>query len=139
MAKLVTTETKKSVSKFLNSLKDESQRKDAKEIAAMLKKITGKTPKIWGDNFIIGYGKYTYKRKGGKDEFEWFNVGFAPRKSKITLYVTYDVSKEKALLKKLGPCTYGKGCLHIKNLDSVDVSALKKILTKSKSTKWSCY
>ena len=97
--------------------------------------ITGKKPRIWGDNFIIGFGKYKYKRKGSKQEYEWFNVGFAPRKDKLTLYLTCYLEKEP-LIKKLGKCTHGKGCLHIKKLEDVDMTILKKLITKYKDGSW---
>lgn len=102
----------------------------------IFQKITGKKPKMWGDNYIIGFGKYKYIRKGGKEEYEWFNVGFAPRKNNITLYVTYDISEEKALLKKLGKSKWGKGCLYINHLEDVDLEVLAKIISKSKDSSW---
>ena len=136
MAGLATTVTTKSVSKLINSISDEGKRADAKALVKLLKDVTKKTPKVWGDNFLIGFGAYTYKRKGSNEEFEWFNVGFAPRKNNITIYVAYDLSKEKALLKKLGPHKIGKGCLYIKRLSDVDMSVLKKIIAKSKNAAW---
>ena len=135
-AKLVTTVTNKSVSAFIDSIKDEEKKKDAKTLLKIFKEATKKQPKIWGDNFIIGYGKYTYTRKGGKDEFEWFNTGFAPRKNNLTIYVTYDISKEKDLLKKLGKHKIGKGCLYINRLADVDSKVLKKIIAMSKDATW---
>lgn len=137
MAGLVTKETKKSVTQFIDSIEDEAKREDAKTLLSMMNEITGVEPKIWGDNFIIGYGNYKYKRKGGKEEFEWFHIGFAPRKSKITLYLTYDISKQEAFLKKLGKCKWGKGCLYINKLADVDLDVLKQMIVKSKEVKWS--
>jgi hypothetical protein len=133
---LVTVETNKSVSAFINSIENKSKREDAKKAVALIQKITGKKPKIWGDNFIVGFGKYKYKRKGKKEEFEWFNVCFAPRKNKLTFYVTCYLDKEP-LVKKLGKCTHGKGCLHVKKLDDIDLNVLKKLITKCKDGKWS--
>jgi hypothetical protein len=133
---LATTQTEKSVSKFINSLKDETKKEDSKKLLKIIKKITNKKPKIWGDNSIIGFGKYKYKRKGSKEEFEWFNVGFAPRKSNITIYLTCYLEKGKTLLKKLGKYKCGKGCLHIKRLDDIDLSVLEKLINKNKNNKW---
>jgi hypothetical protein len=133
---LATVETNKSVSKFIESIKDDGKRKDCKKLVKLIQKITGKKPKIWGDNFMIGFGKYKYKRKGGKEEFEWFNVGFAPRKSNITIYLTCYLEKEKPLLKKLGKYTAGKGCLYIKKLDDVDLNVLERMIRKNKDNKW---
>ena len=136
MAGLVNRETNKSVSKFIDSIDNESKRKDSKKLLALMKKVTGKQPKVWGDNFFIGFGKYRYKRKGGKEEFEWFNVGFAPRKTKLTVYLTFDISKQEELLAKLGKCKWGKGCLYINKLDDIDMEILEKLIRKSKDAKW---
>jgi len=83
---------------------------------------------------MIGFGKYKYTRKGSKKEYEWFNVGFAPRKSNITIYVNYDISEEKVWLSKLGKCKWSKGCLYINRLENVDMKTLKKIIEKSKDS-----
>ena len=133
---LATVETNKSVSDFINSIEHESKREDSKKLVTFIQRITGKQPKIWGDNFIVGFGKYCYHRKGSKDGYEWFNVGFAPRKSNITIYVTYDISQEEDLLKKLGKYRVGKGCLYLNRLQDVDLEVLKKIITKSKDSSW---
>lgn len=136
MAGLATKETQKSVSKFIDNIENASKREDSKKLIAIMQEVSGYEPKIWGDNFIIGFGKYTYKRKNGKEEFEWFHTGFAPRKTKITLYLTFDISKEENLLKKLGKCTWGKGCLYINKLADVNLEILKKLIKKSKVTQW---
>ncbi len=136
MAGLVTKETNKSVARFIDAVSNQTRREDSKTLLAMMEEITGFKPKVWGDNFIIGFGKYSYKRKSGNDKFEWFHVGFAPRKNRLTLYLTFDLTKEKALLDKLGKCKYGKGCLHINKLADVDLNVLKKLIAKSKTARW---
>jgi hypothetical protein len=133
---LANVETNKSVKQYVDSIEDDQKRKDTKELIKIISKITGKKAKVWGDNFFFGFGKYKYHRKGGKEEFEWFNVGFAPRKTNITIYMTCDVSKEKALLNKLGKHKVGKGCLYINKLADIDVEVLKKMIEKHKGDKW---
>ncbi len=130
---LKTTVTNKSVAKYINSIENDTRRNDAKKLLKIIFSITGKKPKIWGT--IVGFGKYTYTRKGSTKEYEWFNVGFAPRKDKITLYLTCYLDTEP-LVKKLGKCTHGKGCLHIKKLDDVDMSILRKLIEKYKDGSW---
>ena len=132
----LTKESDKSVMDFIESIENESKKKDSHTLLEIMKEITQEEPKIWGDNFIIGFGKYKYKRKGGKEEFEWFNLGFAPRKTKITVYLTMDVSKQEVLLKKLGKCKYGKGCLYINKLADVDLTILKQLVSLSKESQW---
>ena len=112
------------------------KREDSRELLDMMEEITGKKPKVWGDNYTIGFGKYKYRRKSGKEEFEWFNVGFAPRKANLTIYVTYDVSTEQELLNKLGKHRVGKGCLYINRLEDVDVGVLREVIAKSKDSGW---
>ncbi|XOV68710.1 MAG: DUF1801 domain-containing protein [Fluviicola sp.] len=140
MAGLVTKESNRNVQKFIESLGSKSKQEDSKVILEIMEEVTGHTPKIWGNekapDFLIGFGKYKYQRKGSKEEFEWFNVGFAPRKSKITVYLTFDINKEEELLTKLGKCTWGKGCLYINKLADVNLGILKQLIEKSKSAKW---
>lgn len=136
MAGLATKETNKSVSAFIDSIENESKRNDSKTLINLMSEITGFEPKIWGDNFIIGFGKYKYKRKNCKEEFEWFNVGFAPRKAKITLYLTMDIDQHHDLTSKLGKCKWGRGCLYINKLADVDLEILKQLITKSKDATW---
>lgn len=129
---LKTVETKKSVSSYVNSL-DEAVKKDTKELIKIIKSITKKQPKLWGT--IIGFGKYKYHRKNSKEELEWFNVGLAPRKTNITLYLTCYLEKEP-LVKKLGKFKAGKGCLYIKKLEDINLAILKKLITKYKDNSW---
>ncbi len=136
MAGLVNQETDLSVDAYLDNIENESKREDARKLLEMMKKVTGQEPKVWGDNYFIGFGKYKYKRKGGKEEFEWFNVGFAPRKSKLTIYLTYDIGKQEELLSKLGKYKHGKGCLYINKLADVDLKILEKMVEKSKEASW---
>ncbi len=137
MAGLLTQETNKSVSEFIESIENESKREDSKTLVSIMTKITGVEPKIWGDNSMIGFGKYTYNRKGSKEEFEWFHLGFAARKTKMTVYLTFDISQEEELLEKLGKCKWGKGCLYINKLSDVDLDVLKQLIEKSKDARWS--
>lgn len=136
MSGLATKETDKNVIDYINSIANESKKEDAKTLLAIMEEMTGHQPKIWGAQNIIGFGKYAYKRKNGKEEFEWFNVGFAPRTSKLTIYLTFDVSKQEDLLSKLGKCKWGKGCLYINKLKDVDLAILKQLIAKSKDAKW---
>lgn len=136
MAALATQETNKSVSDFINSIENDTKRNDSITLMNIMSEVTGYEPKIWGDNFIVGFGKYKYKRKSGKEEYEWFNVGFAPRKSKLTIYLTCDISKAQNLLVKLGKCKWGRGCLYINKLADVDIAVLKQLIDKSKDSTW---
>ena len=129
MKTLVNSETDKDVNAFLDSVENEKRKEDGKTLLKIIQKVTGKKPKIWGQK-IVGFGKYSYKRKNG-DEFEWFNVGFSPGKTNLTLYVMYDINEEKELLGKLGKHKTGKGCLYMKSLADVDTDVLIELIKKS--------
>ncbi len=129
MKTLVNTETDKDVNEFIEAVSNKKRKEDSKILLTILKEMTGKEPKIWGVS-IIGFGKYSYKRKNG-EEYEWFNVGFSPAKAHLSIYLMYNVNEEKELLDKLGKYRAGKGCLYIKSLKDVDMKILKKLLAKS--------
>lgn len=140
MSGLATKETTRSVDDFIDSIDSSTKREDSKVLIKLMSEVTGKPPKVWGNDkvpdFLIGFGNYKYKRKGGKEEFEWFNVGFAPRKNKLTIYLTCDLSQLEGDLKQLGKCKWGKGCLYINKLDDIELSVLKQLIDKSKNAKW---
>ena len=140
MAGLVTKETNRSVTSFIDKIENASKKEDSKKLLAIIKEATRKEPKVWGNekvpDFLIGFGKYNYQRKGGKETFEWFNIGFAPRKTALTVYLTFDISQEADLLKKLGKCKWGKGCLYINKLSDIDLAVLKQLIEKSNDAQW---
>lgn len=126
---LVNTETDRDVNEFIEGISNQRRKNDSQELLQIIQEVTGLEPKIWGVS-IIGFGKYSYKRKNG-DEFEWFHVGFSPGKAHLSLYVMFDLSQEKELLNRLGPHKHGKGCLYIKGLEEVDHAVLREIIQKS--------
>ena len=128
-AKLKTTETKASVTAFVNAVPDERKRKDAKKLLKMFKDITGEKPKMWGPS-IIGYGKYTYKYESGR-EGVICKTGFSPRSTALTLYILDDYPRLEELLGKLGKCKTGKSCLYIKKLEDVDEQVLHDMIKSS--------
>ena len=135
MSGLKTTETNLNVNEIINSLPENNIKKDSIVILELMKQVTKKSPKVWGNNFI-GFGNYSYFRKNNKQEFKWFNIGFVPRKNKITLYLTCDLTKKEGFLKKMGKCKWGKGCLHISKLDDIDLKMLKELITEVKDNSW---
>lgn len=129
MAELKTKPTRASVAQFLNAVEDETKRKDCKEIAKMMKAITGKTPKLWGDS-IVGYGTYHYKYPTG-NEGDWFITGVAPRKQAITVYIMAGFDRFGELMGKLGKYKTGKSCLYIKKLNDIDRDVLYQLIDES--------
>ena len=128
-------ETDKDVLGVINAIENETKREDSKQLLELFSEVTGKKAKVWGKNYI-GFGKYTYSRKGSKQEHEWFSTGFAAQKAKLTIYVGFYLAEEEKLLSKLGKFKTGKGCIYINRLEDVDTEVLKEIIFKSKDAKW---
>ena len=58
-----------SVRKFLDGVSDENKRKDSFVLLEMMRKATGKEPKMWGTS-IVGFDSYHYR--GKSSEGEWY-------------------------------------------------------------------
>lgn len=128
MAELKTKLNKASVTKFLNSIKDETKRKDAFTIMKIMQKVTKEKPMMWGSS-IVGFGSYHYKGASGR-EGDWMLTGFSPRAQNLTLYIMPGFERYDALLKKLGRYKTAKSCLYIKRLEDVDASVLAKLIAE---------
>ena len=131
MAELKTKPTRGSVTAYIKSIEDYKRRRDCIEVMAMMRRITGKPPKMWGTS-IVGYGKYHYKYKSGR-EGDWFITGFAPRKQNLTIYIMPGFTKYSSIMKNLGKYKLGVSCLYIKSLADVDEKLLSELIEKSVS------
>lgn len=129
MADLKTQRTTASVSAFLAGIPDPLQRKDAKALAALLRKVTREAPAMWGSS-IVGYGAMTYTGSHGRT-VDWFPVGFSPRKAALTLYLMDGLTSHAALLKSLGRHKVGGGCLYLPRLADVDTAVLARLIAAS--------
>jgi hypothetical protein len=129
MAELKTKPTTASVAAFLKNIENPDQRDDCRELARLLRQITGKRPKMWGPS-IVGYGSYHYRNRSGR-EGDWFLAGFSPRKQNLTIYVMPGFDRYPTLMKKLGKYKTGKCCLYVKRLDDVDGGILRRLLEKA--------
>jgi hypothetical protein len=124
-----TVPTNISVKDYLSGIKDELQRKDAQELAHLMEEITGKPAVMWGGS-IIGFDQVHYKYASGR-EGDMGAIGFAPRKSNLTIYLVDGTSKYVTLLNKLGPHKTGKVCLYIKRLSDIDQTILEELIRDS--------
>jgi len=124
-----TQPTATSVTYYLATLQPDQKRQDAMAINAMIRRVTGELPKMWGDS-IIGFGHHHYKYDSGR-EGDWFLVGFAPRKANLVLYIMPGFKEYKPLMKKLGKHKIGKSCLYINKLADVDQDVLEKLVARS--------
>ena len=133
MAELKTKQTKASVEGFLNTIEDETKRKDSFAILELMKQVTGAEPKMWGEN-IVGFGDTHYRYASGR-EGDWFAVGFSPRKQNLTLYLSYWAEGDTDLMQKLGKHKTGKACLYINKLSDVDMGVLKELVQRTVNKK----
>ncbi|MEO6729097.1 MAG: DUF1801 domain-containing protein [Candidatus Dojkabacteria bacterium] len=136
MAELKTKVNDASVEKFIESVQDESQKKDSEVIDKLMQEISGDKPKMWGPS-IVGYGLEHLHYASGRD-LEWLKIGFSPRKTALTLYVLKsEPEKFQDLLNKLGKHKIGKGCLYIKKLSDVNMDVLKALIERALNTEHS--
>lgn len=126
MAKNKTTETSLSVTDFINTLKDETKRKECFSLIDLLKKQTGLEPTMWGPA-IVGFGSHHYKYESGR-EGDSPNIAFSPRASSIAIYLSGNFKDRETLLEKFGKHKTDKGCVHIKTLADIDKDILKKMI-----------
>src|SRR5215218_10268641 len=116
---------------YLDGVTPEKRRRDAENLLALMSRVTGETPQLWGS--VIGFGQYHYKYPTGR-EGDAAAAGFAPRKAATTIYLLDGIGRYGAQLERLGPHTTGVGCLYIKDLDKIDLSVLEGIMTESYRT-----
>jgi hypothetical protein len=129
MAEIKTKPGKENVEDFLNNIKEEQKRKDSIVLLDMMEKISGEKPIVWGGS-MIGFGNLHVKSASGR-EVDWFRIGFAPRKANISLYLTCNIQRHEAALKKLGKHKTGVGCLYINKISDVDLKTLEEIIAAS--------
>lgn len=130
MADIKTKPTEDDVKKFLESVEDPQRREDGLKMLALMEKLTGVKPVMWGSS-IVGFGTQHYKSAATGREGDWMAIGFSPRKQALTLYGLVYYEKNRAVAEKLGPHKLGKGCLYLKRLDDVDQKVLSDMIKKS--------
>ena len=128
MAENKTRPTKANVEAYLATIGDETRRSDCKTLIRVMKKATGKAPRMWGS--IVGFGEYHYRGASGR-EGQWFLTGFASRKADLTMYILDGAKKYPKLLARIGKYRVGKGCLYVKKLADIDTTVLEQMVTAS--------
>ena len=131
MAELKTKKTKESVTTFIQSIKDEGRRKDAKELLALFKEATGMPASMWGDS-MIGFGSFHYQSDRSGQQGDWPLTAFSPRKQNLTIYCMSGLKEYEELLTKLGPHKKSSGsCLYLKRLSDVHLPTLRALIKRS--------
>ena len=128
MAENKTKATTASVTSFINEIADANRRADAKALVKLMKKVTGKSPKMWGPA-IVGFDSYHYIYESGR-EGDAPLAAFSPRKAATVVYIMGD-AKSSSLLGKLGKHKLSGGCVHIAKLADVDQTILERLVAES--------
>ncbi len=123
-----TVPTNEKVTSYLKTLDDVKQ-VESLEIIELMKEISGEAPIMWGTS-IIGFGTYRYKYASGR-EGDWMKIGFSPRKTAYSLYLSCDADQFENELKHFGKFTRGKGCIYFKSLKDIDLAVFKKMLIRA--------
>lgn len=129
VAELKTKPTGVSVDAFIDAVGHARRREDARVALAMMQRVTGEKPEMWGPS-IVGFGRYQYTYESGR-EGSWMLTGFAPRKAALTVYIMPGFSQYDDLMARLGKHRTGKSCLYINKLDGVDLEVLEELVRLS--------
>lgn len=129
MAENKTRPTDASVGDYIASRANAQQAADCRELMALFKKITRKTPRMWGPS-IVGYGSQPYTSGSGRTG-EMPLAAFAIRGRDLVVYVAAEGEKQRSLLARLGKHKIGKSCLYFRQLADLDRPTLEKLVIGS--------
>ena len=130
MAELKTRPTGVAVDTFLEGVADPGRREDAKQVRAMMERLSGEPATMWGPS-IVGFGTYHYKYDSGH-EGDMARIGFSPRARELVLYLDdTGYQRHQALMDRLGKYKTGKSCLYIKRLSDVDEAVLEALIVEA--------
>lgn len=112
---------------FVTSLEAPNRREEANALMALFEKVTGQTPQMWGPS-IIGFGMSHYLYDSGRTG-TMPAVAFSPRKAQLVLYGLGGAAISAEVAARLGKYSTGKGCVYIKKLQDIDLTALAELIT----------
>ena len=131
MAELKTKRTAVNPVTFINSVKDEKRRADAKKLLAIFKEATGMKPYMMSSN-LVSFGTYHYKSERSSQEGDWPLTAFSPRAANLTVYIMHGAKNYGLLLKKLGKHKVSGGsCIYINKLEDIHIPTLKALIKQS--------
>ncbi|HET8732605.1 MAG TPA: DUF1801 domain-containing protein [Anaeromyxobacteraceae bacterium] len=114
---------------FIASLEDEQTAKDSRALMAMMRRISGRPPRMWNGR-TVGFDAYHYRYESGR-EGDCHVLGFHPGKGKLTLYLMDGTARHSALLARLGKHTTSRACVYLKRLADVQLPVLEQVLRSS--------
>jgi hypothetical protein len=123
-----TRQTRASAPAFLAAL-PQPRRTGARQLVAMLRRVTGAPPRLWG-TAIVGFGAYRQTDASGRS-VDWPIISFSPRKSEQVLYLMPGTRRMAPLLSTLGKHRTGKACLYPRSPAEVNLPVLEEIGRRS--------
>jgi hypothetical protein len=124
-----TKPTKVSAESHIAAVADKEQRKDARTLVALMRRITRHEPRMWGPS-IVGFGSYHYKYASGH-EGDSALAAFAVRGRELVVYTAASFEGRDALLARLGKHRTGKVCVYFRRLADVDLKVLETLVARS--------
>jgi len=123
------TATTGAVETFLAAIADEETRADCAALAKTIAGIVRVEPKLWPGK-MLGFGDMHYRYASGR-EGDTFLLGFAYRKTGLSIYLGCGLLEADDLLGRLGKYKLGVGCLYIRRLADVDRTVLRSLLVRA--------
>jgi hypothetical protein len=120
--------TAQPVAAFLDGITPASRRDDAIALCAIMERVSGETPRMWGPA-IVGFGQRHYRYDSGR-EGEICKIGFSPRKQALVLYLSASAEADP-LVSRLGKVTTGKSCIYVKRLADIDLAGLETLVGRA--------
>ena len=129
MAESKTRATAASVADHIASRASEEQRVDCQTLIALMSRVTGQKPAMWGPS-IVGFGSYRYTYDSGRSG-DAALAAFAIRGRELVVYLSAEAPDQADLLGRLGKHKLGKACLYLKRLSEVDLAVLEQLVRGS--------
>lgn len=127
LAKNKTKPTATSVEEFLERVTPAQKRQDCFVLLELMKQASKEDPVLWSNSYV-GFGIRRHKSPSTGREADWMRIGFAPRKTNLSLYFGDYLTSHAAALEKLGKFKAGMGCLYINKLADIDLKVLKGMI-----------
>lgn len=107
----------------------EARAADCRALAALMQRVSGHPPRMWGR--MVGFGHHHYVYASGR-EGDIFEIGFASGaggKGELTLYLNVGCAPADTapLLARMGKHREGKGCVYLKRLSDADLVVLEAL------------
>ena len=132
MSKNKTQPNRTEVSELLAGVASDQQRQDCQTLIDLMQRITGEPARVWGST-MIGFGQYHYQYDSGHSG-DFFKVGFAPRKGKLSIHILPNLDEFQHYLEQLGKFKTGRSCLYVNKLSDIDASVLESLVAESVKT-----